>query len=53
MEPETFFRKEETMTKFELLTMLYSIEALLEEGSTEAALKAVRKAIEQAEKEKG
>lgn len=38
------------MTKYELLTMLYSLEALIEKGLNEEALEVIRKVIAQAEK---
>ena len=38
------------MTRLELLTMLYSLEALLEEDKTEKAKEVIKKVIAEAEK---
>ena len=38
------------MTRLELLTMLYSLEALLDEDKTEKAKEVVKKVIKEAEK---
>ena len=41
---------EKDMTKLELLAVLYSLEALLEEGKTEKATEVIKKVIAEAEK---
>lgn len=40
------------MTRLEMLTMLYSIEALLETGNPEKALEVIKKVIQEAENKK-
>lgn len=40
----------EEMTRLELMTLLLSLEALLEEGKAEKALEVIRKVIAEAEK---
>lgn len=41
---------DEKMTRLELLTLLYSIEALLESGNTDKAKEVISKVIKEAEK---
>jgi len=38
------------MTRLEILTLLYSLEALLEEGKAEKAYEVIKKVIKEAEK---
>lgn len=38
------------MTRLELMTLLLSLEALLEDGKTEKALEVIRKVLKEAEK---
>lgn len=40
----------EDMTRLELMTLLLSLEALLEEGKAEKALEVIRKVLAEAEK---
>lgn len=40
----------EDMTRLELMTLLLSLEALLEEGKSEKALEVIKKVIAEAEK---
>ncbi|MDR0654658.1 MAG: hypothetical protein LBG12_15320 [Synergistaceae bacterium] len=40
------------MTRLEILTMLYSLEALLDEGKAEKAKEVIKKVINEAEKTK-
>ena len=43
--------KMEEMTRLELLTLLYSIQALMETGNTEKAKEIIEKVIKEAEKQ--
>lgn len=50
MNPEQGERRAEEMTRLELMTLLLSIEALLEEGKAEKALEVIKKVLSEAEK---
>jgi hypothetical protein len=43
---------EQVMTRLELLTLLYSLDALLDEGKAERAKEVIEKVINEAEKAK-